>query len=313
MIDVKSFIKGALHGPEEGDKIEYFNLKAKVSANVLTNAQDMPTPGYTYDADISKFWEEFKKFQKECDYNLTFNDVMVRTLVEGLKANPRLNSYIEYNRLCTSGRLIIKKHIDVALPVLLDTNETFPVKLSAAEEKSLKEISIRSAELAHMLKTTDADHVIFDMIAQRTIGFILKGKVLSTVCQTVAGYVGKGKVAKVSGIGKRAPKGPGYLEINDLNEGTVCFSNLGALDKSLNGRVTNAPLLFPQVFLMAIGCARDENYVFRNEKGEIDMGTRKILPITLTFDHRIGGFGDILPFIKKLDEIFEHPEIMREW
>ncbi len=313
MIDFKSFIKGAMHGPEEGDRIEYFNLKARVSGNVLTNAQDMPTPGYTYDADITKFWDEFQNFRKECDYSLTFNDIMIRTLVEGLKANPRLNSYIEYSRLISSGRLIVKKHIDIALPVLLDTGETFPVKLRAAEEKSLKEIAIRTSELAHMVKNTDVDHVLFDMIAQRTIGFILKGQILSTIAQTVTGYVGPYKVAKVSGIGKRAPKGPGYLEINDLNEGTVCFSNLGALDKTLNGRVTNAPLLYPQVFLMAIGCARDENYVFKNEKGEIEMGTKKILPITLTFDHRIGGFGDILPFIKKLDEIFANPEVIREW
>lgn len=311
--DFKKFIKGALHGPEEGDKIEYFNLKARVSGNVLTNAQDMPTPGYTYDADITKFWEEFRKMQKECDYHLTFNDLMIRTMVEGLKTNPRLNSYMEYNRLISSGRLIIKKHIDIALPVLLDSGETFPVKLRSAEEKSLKEIALRTVELTHMLKNTDVDHVLFDMIAQRTIGFLLKGQIVSTLAQTVTGYVGKYKVAKVSGIGKRAPKGPGYLEINDLNEGTVCFTNLGAVDKNLNGRVTNAPLLYPQVFLMAIGGARDENYVFRNEKGEIDMGTKKILPITITFDHRIGGFGDILPFIKKLDEIFANPEVIREW
>lgn len=312
-IDFKKFIKGALHGPEEGDKIEYFDLKARISGNVLTNAQDMPTPGYTYDADITKFWEEFQKYRKEVDYHLTFNDVMIRSMVEGLKIAPRLNSFIEYNRLCTTGRLIIKKHIDIALPVLLDDGKTFPVKLRKAEEKSLKEIALRTVELTHMLKTNDLDLLLFNMIAQRTVGFLLKGKIISTVAQTAAGYFGKNKIAKFSEIGKLAPKGPEYLEIQDVNEGTVCFTNLGAVNKTLNGRVTNAPLLFPQVFLMAIGCARDENYVFRNEKGEIDMGTKKILPITITFDHRIGGFGDILPFIKKLDEIFANPEVMREW
>lgn len=313
MINVKSFIKGALHGPEEGDRIEYFNLKARVSGNVLTNAQDMPTPGYTYDADVTKFWEEFRKFQKECDYSLSFNDVMMRVLVEGLKVAPRLNSYIEYNRLATCGRLIVKKHVDIAVPVILDSGETFPVKVRSCEEKSLKEISLRTAELVHMLKTTDVDHVLFDMIAQRSVGFVLKGKLLSTVAQTLTGYFGPYKVASLAGIGKRAPKGEGYLEIQDLNEGTVCLTNLGAVNKNLNGRVTNAPLLYPQVFLMAVGVAKDENYVFRNEKGEIDMGTKKMMPITLTFDHRIGGFGDILPFINKLDEIFANPEIIREW
>ncbi len=312
-MDIKKFLKEAKHGPEPGDRIEYFNIKAKVSANVLTNAQDMPTPGYTYDADVTEFWDEFRKFQKECDYPLTFNDLLMRAMVEGLKIAPRLNSYIEYNRLCTTGRIIIKKHIDIALPVLLDSGETFPVKVRACEEKSLKELSLRTAELVKMIKTQDVDRVIFDMIAQRTIGFILNGKIISTVAQTVAGYVGKGKVATVKGIFEHAPRTPDYITPQDLNEGTVCLTNLGAVNKTLNGRVTNAPLLFPQVFLMAVGVARDENYVYKNEKGEIEMGTKKVLPITITFDHRVGGFGDILPFIQKLDEIFANPKVIREW
>ena len=58
-MDIKEFIRDAKHGPEPGDKIEYFDIKAKVSANVLTNAQDMPTPGYSYDADVTEFWKEF--------------------------------------------------------------------------------------------------------------------------------------------------------------------------------------------------------------------------------------------------------------
>lgn len=312
-MNFKEFIKEVKHGPEEGDRVEYFNLKAKVSSNVLTNAQDMPTPGYTYDADITKFWDEFRAFQKECDYHLTFNDLLMKAMVEGIKVAPRLNSHIEYNRIATTGKILIKKHIDIALPVLLNSGETFPVKVSACEEKSLKEISLRTAELVNMLKTQDVDRVLFDMIAKRTVGFILDGKIISTVAQTVAGYVGKGRVATVKGIFEHAPRTPDYITPNDLNEGTVCLTNLGAVNKTLNGRVTNAPLLFPQVFLMAVGVARDENYVFRNEKGEIDMGTKKILPITITFDHRVGGFGDILPFIQKLDEIFSNPKVIREW
>ena len=312
-MDFKEFVREVKHGPEPGDKIEYFNIKSKVSANVLTNAQDMPTPGYTYDADVTEFWKEFRAFKKECDYNLTFNDLLMRAMVEGLKVAPRLNSYIEYNRLCTTGKIIIKKHVDIAIPVILDSGETFPVKVSACEEKSLKEISQRTAELVNMLKTQDVDRVIFDMIVKRTAGFILDGKIISTVAQTVAGYVGKGRVATLKGLFEHAPREEGYLTPDDINEGTVCLTNLGAVNKTLNGRVTNAPLLFPQVFLMAVGVARDENYVFRNEKGEIDMGTKTMLPITITFDHRVGGFSDILPFIQKLDEIFANPKVIREW
>ncbi len=310
----KRFIRGALHGPEEGDVIEYFNLKARVAGNVLTNAQEMPTPGYTYDADITKFWEEYQSFKKEVDYNLTFNDLMVRAIVEGIRVAPRLNSYIEYNRLISSGRLIIKKHVDIALPVVLDNGQTFPVKLREAEEKSLKEISLRSAQLVDLLRNSDdVDDVLFDMISQRTVGFLLKGKFLSTFAQSITGVVGKYKVGTIKGIFDRKPRKPGGLKPVDLNEGTICYSNLGTLSHETNLRVTNAPLLFPQVFLIATGAAQDQNYIFRNEKGEIDMGTKKILPITITFDHRIGGFYDTLPFINKLNEIFANPEVIREW
>ena len=101
--------------------------------------------------------------------------------------------------------------------------------------------------------------------------------------------------------------------MNDLNEGTVCMTNWGVLYEGLSGNVTYTPLLYPQVFLMAIGVVRDRDYAFKNEEGVVDIGTKKYLPITLMFDHRIGGFNDVMPFIKKLDEIFENPEIIKEW
>ena len=62
-----------------------------------------------------------------------------------------------------------------------------------------------------------------------------------------------------------------------------------------------------------MGGVKQSDYAFRNEKGEVDIATKKLLPITLMFDHRIGAFNDVMPFIKKLDEIFENPEIIKEW
>ena len=155
--------------------------------------------------------------------------------------------------------------------------------------------------------------MLFDIILQRIIGFILKGKFASTAAQIATGYVGKYKVAKLSGLFEHASRDKSALQMNELNEGTVCMTNLGTLYKGLNGNVTYAPLLFPQVFIMALGAVQDRDYAFRNEKGEVDIGTKKILPINIMFDHRIGGFNDVIPFIKRLDEIFAAPEVMWEW
>ena len=104
-----------------------------------------------------------------------------------------------------------------------------------------------------------------------------------------------------------------YNCIEELNEGSVCMTNWGVLYDGLSGNVTYTPLLYPQVFLFAMGVVKDTDYAFRNEKGEVDIATKKTLPITLMFDHRIGAFNDVMPFIKKLDEIFQNPEIIREW
>ena len=48
-------------------------------------------------------------------------------------------------------------------------------------------------------------------------------------------------------------------------------------------------------------------------KGKVDIETKKMLPINLVFDHRIGAFNDTMPFVRKLEEIFANPEVIREW
>lgn len=312
--DIKEFLRGALTAPEKGDTVEYFNLKARVSGNVLTNAQrNIPSPGYTYEADVTEFWEEFQKLKKECGYHLTFNTVMMKVLAEGLKVAPRLNAHLEYNHTASCGRLIVKKHIDVAMPIILESGETFPVKVRAIEGKSLKEIAEQIDEIMYRVTKTDFNGVLFDTISQRMVGFVLKGKLWSSFRQISTGVIGKYKVSKVTAMFEKKVKHEDSLGINDLNEGTVCLTNWGPLYKEMNGLVTYTPLLYPQVFLMAVGNMRDKEEVFRNEKGEIDLRAKKVLPITLIFDHRIGGFNDVMPFLRKVDEIFANPEILREW
>ncbi len=313
-MSLKEFIAGALNKPEPGDKIQYFDLKHKVSGYILTNAQNsMPAAGYTYDADLTDFFAEFEKLKAECGYHLTFNSVLMRVLVEGLKAAPRLNAHIEYNNLTTCGRLIIKKHINVAMPIIMESGQTFPLKVNHIEDKSLREISEQIDDLMERYEKTDVDKVLSDMIAQRLVGFMLKGKIVSTLAQVIPAFIGKGKVASLAGLGEHAPTDGSWLRTNELNEGTVCLSNLGPLRSDLDGFVAYGPLLYPQVFLMTVGSVHDKAVPFKNEDGVVDIATKKVLPITLMFDHRLGGFNDILPFIERINEVFANPKLLREW
>ena len=163
------------------------------------------------------------------------------------------------------------------------------------------------------MKTTNIQRTYTDMVLNRSIAFVLTGKITRTVAMGVKGAFGKSKMGSIKDLFNRPEKEENALTPQHINEGTVCFSNWGTLAKGLNGMGTQAPLLYPQVFMMGTGTVQDKEFVFRNSKGEIDLGVKKVMPVTLTFDHRIGALNDVLPFIKKLDEIFENPEVIKNW
>lgn len=130
----KDFINASLNKPLPEDITEFFNLKSRVSGYILTKAQqNSPTCGYNYEADITKFWDAFQELKNTCGYELSFNTLMMKVLVEGLKAAPKLNSHIDFNTTSSCGTLIMKKHIDIAMPVLMKNGETFPVKVKETE------------------------------------------------------------------------------------------------------------------------------------------------------------------------------------
>lgn len=311
---LKSFLDKTLHRPVEGDRVEYFGeVKKKCNGYVLSNATTQPAAAYAYEADVTKLWNAYKELKAECGYPLSFNTVVMRAMVEGLKATPRLNAHINFKRFSISGRLIIKKHMNIAMPVVLDSGETFPVNILHAEEKTLKELQEQISDVVTRMKTTDIQRTYTDMVLNRGIAFALSGKIVQAAAMGIKGAFGKSKMGKISDLFNQPPKEENALKPEHVNEGTVCFSNWGTLYRGLNGMGTQAPLLYPQVFMMGTGVVQDKEFAFRNSKGEVDLGVKKILPITLTFDHRIGAFNDVMPFIKTLDEIFANPEVIKEW
>ncbi len=311
-VSFKETMRTMLNLPDKEDTVEYFDLKLRVSANVLSNAGSMPTIGYNYRADVTKLMEEFAKLRQEADYHLTFNTVMLRVLVEGLKAAPRLNAHIDYKPLSSCARLIVKKHIDVAVPVVLEDGKTFVVKLLNIENDDMKTIAAKLADVTARTANTDLNKALGDVVVDRVLSFVAQGKFISVFAQMFTGLFGKYKVSKPIELLKKY-KPNNSLHKNEINEGTVCMTNWGTLYSGYTGDATITPLLYPQVFLMAIGNLRDTEYAFRNDKGEVDLATKKELPITFVIDHRIGAFNDVLPFMKRLDEIFANPEIIREW
>ena len=80
---------------------------------------------------------------------------MMKALIEGLKAAPRLNAHLEFNKRSTTGKLIIKKHIDISMPVKLENGETFTIKVRETENKNLKSLQAQVDFLLRAVKNSD--------------------------------------------------------------------------------------------------------------------------------------------------------------
>jgi pyruvate/2-oxoglutarate dehydrogenase complex dihydrolipoamide acyltransferase (E2) component len=100
-----------------------------------------------------------------------------------------------------------------------------------------------------------------------------------------------------------------YHEYN----GTVTVSNIGSLYKEQKGFFGLLEIIPPQIFAIGVGAIQEKPGVFIDDKGEMAIGIRKILPLCLVFDHRAVDFSAVVPFLKKTDQIFLKPDVIRKW
>ncbi len=322
-MNFKEYIKTAKITAGKDDTIKYMTLADKMMSNVFVNGQrKSPTASGVYEADVTELMKVYSHLKSECDYRLTFNTIMLKVMVEGLKAAPRLNAHFPYNHTATSGKLIIKKHIDVSMAICKSDGMTFQMKLQQLEDKSLKEIADLAADARERLEKAELDEVMFEVSRQRIIGEISRGKLISPLAQAICGSFGKGKVVHLSKTlksdflkltGKKPLQDESSVRMEEFKEGSVCFTNWGAICNTPRFNVVSAPMLYPQVFLFSVGKVREETYAYEDENGNVRIGTKQILPLGLNFDHKIGGFHELIPFISKLEEIFNNPEVICSW
>jgi pyruvate dehydrogenase E2 component (dihydrolipoamide acetyltransferase) len=93
--------------------------------------------------------------------------------------------------------------------------------------------------------------------------------------------------------------------LDDLRGGTFTITNIGAL-----GGTAAIPIInYPEVAILAVARARQEAVV---RQGQIV--PRLLLPLTLTFDHRIADGADGARFASEIVQLLEAPErLLWEW
>lgn len=96
-------------------------------------------------------------------------------------------------------------------------------------------------------------------------------------------------------------------------QGTTTISNLGSVYREQKGLCALLEIIPPQTTAFAINAAQKKPIVVTDENGNDKIEIRLVLPITIAIDHRALDYGDVVPFMRKLDEIFDNPAIIQSW
>ncbi|AQW22739.1 2-oxo acid dehydrogenase subunit E2 [Clostridium perfringens] len=275
--------------------IEKFSTERKIISYMTTKSwQTIPHVSYMYEPDITNFINEFKKLKEEDKSlkNVSINSLMLKVFSEGLKFAPKLNAHISYDQNTGEGEIHTIKDINVNMPWILPSGKMMTISINNIEKMSLYEINKYIKDLNKKISSIDSESLsksFSDKINYNIINSIISGK------------------HEISGD-KNEDKSKVPLEI-----GTITISNIGSTYREQRGAIALLDIIPPQVCVIGFGAILEKPGVYIDENGEKTIGIRKVLPICLAFDHRALDFGEIIPFIKKLDSIFENPNILKSF
>ncbi len=294
---------------------QHFGIARKIVSNMTAESwETIPHAVISYEPEVTEFLKVMKDINKDAtpETKLTINTIMLRVIVEGLKACPIMNSHIEFNRKLVRGNVKTFKEIDISMPMVLKTGEMMTINMHDMHDKTMSQMRDTIADSVRRANNSDMNEVMFEVSLDNTLQGLKKGKIAQTINRLIGSKTGKHKVKTLTGKAKKE-----YYSIpvtdrltkHDIEQGTITVSNLGSVCRNWNGICTLLEIIPPQVCAIAIGAT--QLVPIAEQDGTIRTGYR--LPFTIAFDHRALDMGDITPFVNKLNEIFENPDIIREW
>lgn len=298
---------------------EHFGLGRKIVANMTSESwKNIPHVAYNFEADITDLMRELKKVNltRSAENKITVNTLMLKVIAEGLKAAPAMNAHIDYNSFLVRGRIDTFEEINISIPMVMPDGHMMTVNVRGFEKMNLDEITEKINDVRRRTENTILDEAMYEVSFANTINELKKGRILKALGRLFGAKTGKHKIRLLTGEEKRkyqSVSSNDRLTGYDIEQGTVTVSNLGSLDRSLTGNVTLLEIIPPQVAAFGIGAIQDKVACATNSCGVKSADFRKILPICIAFDHRALDFGDVIPFTRKCNEIFENPTIIHSW
>lgn len=298
----------------------HFGIARKIVSNMTSESwETIPHATLTYEADVTDLLKEVKKLNEgntDPAKKVTLNTVMLKIICEGLKAAPTMNTHIEFNRKLVRGCLKYYDHIDISMPMLLPTGEMMTVNMHDMGNKSLSQMTEAINDTIRRAKNSDMNEVMFEVSLDNTLQGLKKGKVLQAIRRLYGSKTGKHKVKTLTGKAKKdyySIPTTERLTKHDIEQGTTTISNLGSIYREHKGACALLEIIPPQTTAFAIDSIQKRPTVITNSEGKDEIAIRMILPITIAIDHRALDYGDVVPFMRKLDEIFADVTIIDDW
>ncbi len=297
----------------------HFGIQRKIVANMTAESwETIPHVTYMYEPDVTAFMKEYRKLNRDRSGadKISVNTLMLKVISEGLKAAPIMNSHIRFNRKLVRGEIHTFEDINISMPMILPNGEMMTVNLHNFENKNLDEMTDYIHDVARRAENSDLNEAMFEVSLDNTLTALKAGKIKQTIYRLIGSKTGKHKVKTLHGEAKRAYESipaTERLTKRDIEQGTVTVSNIGSTYRGQKGATALLEIIPPQVSAFAVGAVQDKPVVVTDAFGNKQVEARQILPICIAFDHRALDFGDIVPFLKTLDRIFENPEIIHTW
>ncbi len=301
-------------------KKERFGIARKIVSNMTAESwETIPHAVVSYEADVTEFLKEYKKLNEGCtdkSKKISINTVVMKIICEGLMAAPKMNCHLKFERKLVRGKLLYHDRVNVSMPAMLPDGRMMTVNLRHMENKSLIKMTEVINDTMRRMQNTNMDEAMFEVSLDNTLQGLKKGKVKQAILRLIGSKTGKHKVKTLKGEAKKE-----YYSIpehdrltkKDIEQGTVTISNLGSIHRNQKGMCFLLEIIPPQVTAIAVNAIQKKPTVVTDENGNDTIEIRQILPLTIAFDHKALDYGDVIPFMDKLDEIFENPGVIHSW
>ena len=280
---------------------EYFDISRKIIANMtLEGWKTIPHVCIVYDADAGLLMDVLRNYNRDraSSQRISFNSVILRVLIEGIRACPKMNGHIKFSPWLVSGKVTTLEHIDISLPITYGDGKMTTINLPQTEDKSVHEIQAMIAAFRARIENTYMDRVLYKTGLEDTFSKLRRGNIPKAVGRLLGAKLGPGRVR----IDRRRGAGSeDRLTPANIKQGSITVSNMGSLYKPWKGNCTILEIIPPQLCALAIGAVQKRAVVDEADR----ICAARIVPITIAFDHRALDTADLVPFMQALDRVLQ--------